>query len=142
MDPTDVDVTVLAADVQGGNVFVPPTTETVKQSMPQTQSSKRQKVIDPELIRRRAAASAKMTALGIGPDNKSSAKKRCNVCGKYYEFALGDIPHLRKRKFCPLADNHSIYHTHKEGVKQRGKEKRKRHKQRQRAQKQADSGTN
>lgn len=81
-------------------------------------AAKKMKPADEELVRRQAAASAKMAELGIQPDPLDSSKKRCRACGKYKSFELEGIKHCTSYKtglhFCPLADDHSLYHEHQE----------------------------
>ncbi|KAL7533844.1 hypothetical protein ACHAXR_009080 [Thalassiosira sp. AJA248-18] len=116
------------------NQFRPPTSDAVKTMMP---TKKRKaaialKQVDLELQERQARARLLMEVHQIAADSKEGGKRRCTVCNKYFVFEFGDVPHMKKRKFCPLADDHSIYHGHKESerLKQNERMKRKRAEQR------------
>lgn len=79
------------------------------------------KVIDPELKPRREAAALTMSQEGITQEQVTGKKVRCQVCFKLWGFKYQDVPHkqfgkstkgAKPFKFCPLADDHELYHNH------------------------------
>lgn len=94
---------------EGENIFMPPKSDVVSTIMPKP-AKKKIKEIDHQLIARRATAKRNMDEAEIQPDQKMKRKRRCNVCDKYYDFKFRDVPHGRNNGFCPLADDHAIYH--------------------------------
>ena len=99
----------LSAPGDGVNIFMPPKSDVVSTIMPKP-AKKKTKTIDHQLLARRATAKRNMDEAEIQPDKKVSHKRRCNVCDKYYDFNFKNVPHGRNNGFCPLADDHAIYH--------------------------------
>ncbi len=79
-------------------------------------TKKSKKVPDEEFLRRKNVASQMMKAHSIDADPINKSRRRCPVCFKYKSFCFMGIPHVSRRSskfdFCPLADDHSLYHDY------------------------------
>lgn len=129
-----VDMSTLATHVAtasyGRQQFVRPTSAEVDAAFrggrapPKKKSSKQKRrkrqPTDPALQKRINIAAANMKRLGVSRDKKSEEKSKmylCNVCGKYWDFKLNEVPHYqmvpggkgsKQFRFCPLADDQTI----------------------------------
>ena len=91
------------------NVFVPPTSSTVRDIMPAPKSKKAKKVADVELQQRREKAQAMMALHDITADRKDGKKRRCLVCDKYVlGYSFGGASHVKAIKFYHLLISRSI----------------------------------
>ena len=126
IDATSLSLHVPAATT--GTQLVPPPSlaqvrDTLATKSPPPPKKKRRttKVIDPELERRREAAARTMRQEGIAQDQVTDKRKRCQVCFKLSDFQYQNVPHTQfgkctkgstPFKFCPLADDHGLYHNY------------------------------
>ena len=128
----DLSVTV-ATGADAEAVELPsPTSKEVQRNMevmvskpPAAPARKKQKRMNTEFLRRRQIAADVMNKHNILPDSVTSGRRRCKVCDIrikdfYFNTEHGavskddGVPHLTTNdiKFCPIVDDHSIYHTY------------------------------
>ena len=111
---SNLQLTVRATSGIQENSFVPPTSDIVQEVMPTKPQKKECKlaVVDPELERRKANAKLVMAEHGISPDQMGGKRRRCTVCGKFLSYEFQGAKHLKQTvKFCPFADDRSIFDT-------------------------------
>ena len=126
---SDLSVTVATAATAATTLFPSPTTDRVEQEMQEMTTRKRKgsdllqgpprkkkqkKAPDEELLRRRKSASVTMDKHKIVADPVDKDRRRCPVCDKYTKgFEFQGIQHVTSStfKFCPLADDHSLYNA-------------------------------
>lgn len=120
----------------GTQLVPPPTLAQVKVELATKPPPKKKrrtdapKVIDPVLVRRREVAALMMRQEGITLEQVTDKRKRCQVCFKLSDFKYQNVPHAQFGKcekgskpfrFCPLADDHELYHNY---VQKRDEDKR------------------
>jgi hypothetical protein len=132
---SDLRLTVRATSSIQENSFVPPTSDVVLEVMPTKRQKKARKavVVDAELERRKEKAKSMMAQHNISPDAVDGKKKRCSVCHKYLSFEFQGAKHLKINvKFCPLADDRSIFDAHMQEQKSQRKVRNDRHQEKKR----------
>ena len=74
-----------------------------------------------------------MAEHGISPDEKGGNRRRCKVCDKFLSYEFQGAKHLKQTvKFCPLADDRSIYDTYIEEQKRQKKVRNSKHQEKKR----------
>ncbi len=105
IDPLALDLNTTGGTQQ--NVFVPPTTDTVREVMPLTESAKKRAAkVDEKLISRQTTAQHTLESKNLQPDPKVSGKRRCNVCLKYFD---SEYVYMMVRRYHTYATNNSVH---------------------------------
>jgi len=139
-----VNVAVAARGSSAGDLFDSSTLSTVQKEMPQPQKrntksddhkdadgkppAKRKKERVPNDDLRRKTAALKMAENGILADPIVNKKRRCAICGKYRNYVFQEMKHVQAKnglRFCPLADNPTLYTEYLQWCEENKKEQNK-----------------